>query len=104
MSNILLSNIQAMGIVTFTYDAANIAAADGDEDTVTIQGLQVGDWVSVARATHVDDVGIADCRVSAANTLSITWVNPSAGAVNAGAATYTLFWARPDGTRNAVQA
>jgi len=104
MSNLLLSNIVAMGIVTITYDAASQAANVTDEDTVTVPGLKVGDYVALTQPAQVDGVGICDCRVTAADTLSITWVNPTAGAVNPGSASYTLFWARPDGTRNSVNA
>lgn len=102
MSNILLSNIVAMGIVQFTYDPASQATVDTDEDTVTVQGLQVGDFVVVNKPTHTDGVGLTDARVTAANTLSVTWVNPTAGSVNPGSETYTLFWARPDLARNSV--
>src|SRR5512134_1485931 len=102
MSNLLTSNITQMGIVTITYDPANIATVDVDEDTVTVPGLKVGDFVALARTVHVNDVGICDCRVSADNTLSVTWVNPSAGGVDQTSATFLLFWARPDQTRYSV--
>ncbi len=103
MSNILTGNIAEMGIVTFTYDPASQAANDTDEDTVTVSGLRVGDFVVVSKPTHTDGIGLADARVTAANTLSITWTNPTAGAVNAGPETYTALWFRSDSTRNAVQ-
>lgn len=102
MSNILTSNITQMGIVTITYDPANIATITADEDTVTVQGLKVGDYVALIRTAHVDGAGICDCRVSADNTLSVTWVNPTAGGVNQDPQTFLLFWARPDQTRASV--
>lgn len=102
MSNILTGNISEMGIITVTYDPASQAANDTDEDTVTVSGLKVGDFVSLMKPTHTDGVGLCDCRVTADNTLSITWTNPTAGAVNPGSETYLLFWARPDATKTAT--
>ena len=102
MSNILTSNVTEMGIIDVTYDAASQAAADTDEDTVTVSGLKIGDFVALAAPAHTDGIGICDCRVTADDTLSITWVNPTAGAVNRASATFVLFWARPDSTRTAV--
>jgi hypothetical protein len=103
MSNILTGNIAEMGIVTFTYDPASQATIDTDEDTVTVTGLRVGDFVIVNKPTHTDGVGLTDARVTAADTLSVTWVNPTAGAVDPASETYTLLWFRPDSTRNSVQ-
>ena len=103
MSNILTGNIAEMGIVTFTYDPASQATIDTDEDTVTVVGLRVGDFVVVNKPTHTDGVGLTDARVTATDTLSVTWVNPTAGAVNPASETYTLIWFRPDSTRNSVQ-
>ena len=103
MSNILTGNVAEMGIVTFTYDPANQAVNDTDEDTVTVTGLRVGDFVVVNKPTHTDGIGLTDARVTAADTLSVTWVNPTAGAVNMTSETYTLLWFRPDSTRNSVE-
>ena len=102
MSNILTGNITQMGVVTVTYDAANQATVDTDEDTVTVPGLKVGDFVALSKGTHTDGVGLCDARVSADDTLSVTWVNPTAGGVNPASDTYLLFWARPDATKTAV--
>ena len=103
MSNILTSNVQQMGIISVTYDAASQAANDTDEDTVTVSGLKVGDYVALIKTSHLDGVGICDCRVTADDTLSITWVNPTAGAVNPASGTYLLFWARPEWSTSAAQ-
>ena len=102
MSNILTSNVNEMGILSVTYDAASQAATDTDEDTVTVSGLKIGDYVAIAAPAHTDGIGVCDCRVTADDTLSITWVNPTAGAVDRASATFILFWARPDATKTAT--
>ncbi len=102
MSNLLTSNITQMGIVSFTYDPASIANITVTEDTIKIPGLQVGDVVFAQRVAHSAGIGITDCRVSAKDTLSISWVNPTAAPVNAASASYLLFWARSDSVRGSV--
>jgi len=91
-----------MGLITVTYDAASQAANDTDEDTVTVSGVKIGDYVALAAPAHTDGIGICDCRVTADDTLSITWTNPTAGAVNRDPADFLLFWARPDATKTAT--
>lgn len=89
-------NIRAMGILTVTYDPASVATITTAEDTVTVPGLRVGDVVHVNKPTATTGVGIVNARVSAANTLAVTWVNPTAGSVNPASETYTVLWFRPD--------
>lgn len=67
--------------------AANITA----EQTFTVTGLATTDKVFVnwAAATPAG-VGIVGARVSATNTLALTYVNATAGALVPSAGTYTI--------------
>lgn len=56
---------------TFTQVNANTTS----EQTVTVPGLIVGDFVNVIKPTHQTGLGIVNCRVSAANTLAIEFMN-----------------------------
>ena len=51
------------------------------EQTVTVAGLNVGDAVVVNKPTHQAGLGIVNARVSAANTLAITFMNTTAGSI-----------------------
>ena len=51
------------------------------EQTVTVPGLNVGDAVVVNKPTHQAGLGIVNARVSAANTLAITFMNTTAGSI-----------------------
>lgn len=86
------------GVTTFTYDPASIGAATTAAQNVTVPGLKVGDIVVVQKPSLTAGVGIAGARVSAADTLTVTWVNATAGAVDPASETYTLFWFRPEVT------
>ena len=59
-------------------------------------GLAVGDYVSVAfNGAQTAGVGVLDAYVSAADQLTIRFVNPTAGSVTPAAGTYLVSVQRP---------
>ncbi len=102
MSGIITGNVRAMGIATVTIDPASVATITTAEQTFTVPGLAVGDMVFVNKPSLTAGLGIAGARVSAANTLAITFVNPTADAVNAGSESYRVLWVRPDAVLGGV--
>lgn len=90
-------------VISFTWDPASIAAATTAEQTVTVPGVRVGDFcIDVTKPTLTAGVGIVNSRVSAADTLAVTWVNATAAAVNPPAETYTVLIWRPEKTSPGV--
>lgn len=73
-----------------TITPASVGAAVAAEQTFTVTGLAVGDSVIVNPAATGNATAVAGARVSAANTLAIQFVNPTAGALTPGAGTYTI--------------
>lgn len=69
---------------------ASVAAATVAEQTFTVTGLATTDKVVVNPAATGNATGIAGARVSAADTLAIAFVNPTAGALVPGAGTYNI--------------
>lgn len=60
-------------------------------------GLAVGDYVSVAfNGAQTAGVGVLDAYVSAADQLTIRFVNPTAGSVTPAAGTYLVSVQRPN--------
>jgi len=59
----------------------SIPAASSAEVAVTVQGLQLNDFVEVNKMNHVAGLSVGNARVSAANTLSIQMVNSTAAAI-----------------------
>lgn len=47
--------------------------------SVTVNGVAVGDFVAAVKPTEQTGIVVASCRVSAANTVIVTFVNPTAG-------------------------
>ena len=81
---LLIPVIRKVNVGTLVAVAANTTA----EQVVptTVPGLQVGDFVAITKPTAQAGLGIVGARVSAANTLAITYVNATAGALTPTAA------------------
>lgn len=94
----VIINEDRMGVSTLVIDPASVANIVTVEQTFTLNGLKVGDFVAVSKPTTDAGLGVAGARVSAANTLAITFVNPTAAPVNAGSETWQIFWFRPEKT------
>ena len=74
-------------------DHGNIVAASVLEATVAWPGAKVGDLVNASpKSTNIAALGIAygGARVTAADTIGITLVNPTAGAVNPAEITWVV--------------
>lgn len=72
---------KTMKLYEQTITPAQVAAATVAEQTFTVAGLKTTDTVVVNQAAISNAVGIAGARVSAANTLAVRFVNPTAGAL-----------------------
>lgn len=91
-------NIRAIFALSVTFDPASVASATTAEQTKTVTGLKVGDFVLAQKPTNTAGVGVVNCRVSATDTLAVTFVNPTAGAVDAASETWQFVVIRPDPT------
>lgn len=70
---------------------ASVAAGTTAEQTFTVNGLATNDVIlAVEKPTVTAGLGIVGARVSAANTLAITFANVTAGAIDPGAENYTI--------------
>jgi hypothetical protein len=74
------------------YDPASVAAATAVENatTMAVPGAAVGDGVIVQKPTGTAGVAVAGARVSAAGVVTVTFVNPTAGAVDPPSETYRV--------------
>ena len=92
--NIVTPDIQrGQAVLTVSLTPASVGAATSAEQTFTVSGLAVGDFVSVNGSTG-NASAISGARVSAANTLAIRFINPTGGALTPGAGDYLVFVAR----------
>lgn len=92
----VMINEDRFGVVAVSINPASVAVNTTAEQDFTVPGLKVGDFVAVNKPSLNAGLGIANARVKAANTLSITFVNATDAAIDAGAETYHVFWFRAE--------
>lgn len=95
-------NEDRFGVVSLTIDVASVASATTAEQTFTVTGLTTDMFVAVNKPSLNAGLGVANARVSAANTLAITFVNATAGAIDPASQTYLVFWFKPEKTPTVV--
>lgn len=82
--------ITQIRVYSQTITPASVAAQSAAEQTFTVTGLALTDKVFVNPAATGNATGIAGARVSAANTLAISYVNPTIAALTPAAGTYKI--------------
>jgi hypothetical protein len=96
--NGLSNNGAVSGILTFSasLDVASVAANTSAEQTFTVTGLKIGDVVFVSKPSLSVGLVVGNARVSAANTVAITFGNLTAAPIDPGAETYLIGVVRPE--------
>lgn len=103
MAGIIMGNAQALGVITVTLSPAQVAANTTAEQTFTVPGAKVGDYVYVNKPSAQAGLGIVGARVSATNTVGITFSNNTgAGITPTASEAYLIFYVRPDATLTGV--
>jgi hypothetical protein len=93
----VLGNLVKQSVISVTLTPAAIVLNTTAEQTFTVNGLLAGDVVCVNKPTAQAGLGIVGSRVSAANTLGITFSNNTASSITPTAAqVYKVVVSRPD--------
>lgn len=97
-------NINYDQVLSLTLTPVAVATITAVEQDFTVPGLAVGDHVDLqCNVAQTVGVGITNCRVKSANTLTVQFTNPTAGSVTPAAGNYLLNVNRPFlSTTNAV--
>lgn len=94
-----MTNVLKGGVFSLSLTPAIVATITTAPQTFTATGigLAVGDFVSVLfNGVQTAGVGILDAYVSAADALTIRFVNPTAAGVTPAAGTYLVSVQRPN--------
>jgi hypothetical protein len=92
-----------LGLVagTLTWSTASLGATTTSELTTTIPGLVPGDlcdlYLNVAMTTGLT---ISNVRVSALNTLAVTWINSTGGSLTIPTGVWSMNITRPEAPGN----
>lgn len=90
-------NTRGFYTVAVPITPASVATITTVEQTFTVPGVQVGDAVHVSPPGLQAGVAICAARVTAADTVAIGFVNPTAGSVTPTAGTHVFMINRPEG-------
>lgn len=94
-TGIKMGNVSGIYMARITIDPASVATITTAEQAFTVPGVLPGDFIFVNKPSVTAGLGIAGARASAANTIGVTFVNPTAGAIDAASETYTVLVMRP---------
>lgn len=83
-------------IISASLTPVSVSAITCAEQTFTVNGLKVGDFVNVNPPSITPGVSMTCARVSAANTLALTFCNPTAGSLTPDAGSYIINVMRPE--------
>lgn len=86
--------ISQVKLYSQALDVASVAANTTAEQTFTVTGLTTDDLVFLNKPSNNAGLGIVNARVSAANTLAITFGNFTAAGIDPGSETYKIFAVR----------
>ena len=97
---IIQGNVRSLTVGSVTFDPANIAAAGSSEQTFTFPGVLPGDYVFVSKPTATAGMGVCSARVSAADTIAVTFI--ATAAANGPSETYQVLVVRPESAAASV--
>ena len=89
------SNINAIQTISISIDPASVAANTVVRQTFTVNGITTDDIISVNPPALPAGLEILNCRVTANNTLQITFWNSTGAPIDAGSQTYQILAVRP---------
>jgi hypothetical protein len=96
-STVCYGNIRGSWILATTLSPVSVGVTTSTEQTFTVTGLNLGDFIDVSKPTTQPGLALGNCRVSASNTLAINFVNITAATITPTASeVYTLVVTRPE--------
>lgn len=94
-ATVALGNVSLTMVLNTTLSPTSVANATSAEQTFTVGGIKVGDFVYATKPTTQAGLVIGNVRVSANNTLAIAFGNLTAATITPTASeVYTVFVAR----------
>jgi hypothetical protein len=85
-----VTSVAGGSLVSLTLTPAIVATIVAAKQTFTVAGLKVGDSVIPLSNPNTTAAALCGAEVSAANTLRLTFVNPTAAGVTPTAGAYTF--------------
>lgn len=96
-SGIIAGNVFSQTVLEVSLTPSAVSTVTAVEQTFTVTGVKLGDHVVVNPPGTTSGVVQASARVSAADTVAIQYVNPTAGSVTPLAGTHRILVTRREG-------
>jgi len=77
-----------------TFNPASVAANTSAEQSLTVKGAKLNDMVVITKPALTAGIALGGARVSAADTVQVTFINATAGAINPPSETYRILLVR----------
>ena len=90
------TNEDRWGLISQSINVASVAANTSAEQAFTVPGLLPGDFVRVTKPSLSAGLVIGNARVSAPDTLAITFGNLTGSPIDPAAETYLIHWYRAE--------
>ncbi len=98
-----MGNIKGNWVLSVTLSPAAIGATTTGEQTFTVAGVQLGDFIDISKPSVQPGLSLGNARVSALNTIAIEFANQSSGTLTPTAAeVYLVGVTRPENLVNNV--
>jgi len=82
---------------TYRYDkyevdinVTSVPANSTSEQTISLNGVATNDFVTISKPSHTTGLGIVNVRVSAKDTVAITFMNTTGSTIDPGSEIYTI--------------
>jgi len=82
------------GLYSQSLSPSSVAANTTAEQTFTVTGLNTNDLVFINKPSLDAGLGVVNSRVSASNTLAVTYINATGGALTPSTETYKMLTVR----------
>jgi hypothetical protein len=98
-----LGNIKGNWVLAVTLSPAALGATTSGEQTFTVPGVQLGDFIDISKPSVQAGLSLGNVRASALNTIAVEFVNTSNGTLTPTASEiYNVGVTRPENTTNNV--
>lgn len=101
-AGIIAGNIASINLVGATVDLGSVAANTSEEETFSLVGVKIGDYISVQSDDLEAGIILGSARVEANDVVTVEVVNATASPVDAGSSTMSVLVIRPEGNATSL--
>ena len=92
--SMITGNVMSAAVLSVSLTPTSVGANTTAAQTFTVPGVKVGDYVAVDPPSTTTGILVGKARVSAADTVAISFANVTGGSLTPPVGTYVMFVAR----------